>query len=111
MSKKYSGFTLIEVIAAIAIWLSLSMLVLPSFVRMEIERKNKMLKATAQQIMSEEIFWHTDSNVQTKEVVRNGYMYTVDWQEESGHAKVCIRWHDYLDRLVERCGYTKNDKR
>jgi len=111
MSKKYRGFTLIEVIAAIAILLSLSMVILPSFVRMEIERKNEMLKATAQQIMSEEILWHTNPNVQEKEVVRNGYTYTVDWQEESGHAKVCIRWRDYLDRMVERCGYTKNDKR
>jgi len=110
MWKKYSGFTFVELIAAITIWVVLTSLVLPSFIQISLERKNETLKSTANQIMNEELLLNNGSKTEGKQVTRNGYAYSVYWQSvEGGNLKVCIRWHDHVGRLTERCGYTKND--
>ncbi|RAK22370.1 competence protein ComGE [Anoxybacillus vitaminiphilus] len=108
MCKNCNGFTLIEMLVSLGIWLLVSILLLPSFVQISLERKNEELKMTAQQILKEELHIRHLTSLHDKTIQRNNVLYTVHWEfVENGVVKVCIHWQDYTERVVERCGYAK----
>ncbi|WP_044747835.1 competence type IV pilus minor pilin ComGE [Bacillus alveayuensis] len=108
MCKNCKGFTLVELLVSLGIWLLVSILLLPSFVQILLERKNEELKITAQQILKEELRIHHLTSLHDKTIQHNNVMYTIRWEfVENGVVKACIFWKDYTGRSVERCGYGK----
>jgi competence protein ComGE len=105
MCKNCNGFTLIEMLVSLGIWLLVATILLPSFIQISLERKNEELKSTAQQILNEELCMTT---LHDKTIRRNDVLYTIRWEfAENGIMKACIHWQDYTERIVERCGYAK----
>jgi competence protein ComGE len=105
MCKNCNGFTLIEMLVSLGIWLLVATILLPSFIQISLERKNEELKSTAQQILNEELRMTT---LHDKTIRRNDVLYTIRWEfAENGIMKACIHWQDYTERIVERCGYAK----
>ncbi|MBA2869911.1 competence protein ComGE [Anoxybacillus calidus] len=108
MCKNCNGFTLIEMLVSLGIWLLVATILLPSFIQISLERKNEELKSIAQQILNEELRMYDLTTLHDKTIRRNDVLYTIRWEfTENGTMKACIRWQDYTKRAVERCGYTK----
>jgi competence protein ComGE len=112
MSKKYNGFTFVEMLVSLGIWLFLALMLLPSFTQVLVERKNEALKSMAYQLLNEEL-QTVDLSIQgEKAIKRNQIVYTIRWNlEEDELVKACISWHDYFERFVERCRYVKYDEK
>ncbi|HZG60497.1 MAG TPA: competence type IV pilus minor pilin ComGE [Anoxybacillus sp.] len=108
MYKNCNGFTLIEMLVSLGIWLLVATILLPSFIQISLERKNEELKSTAQQILNEELRMYDFTTLHDKTIRRNDILYTIRWESaENGIMKACIHWQDYTERVVERCGYAK----
>jgi competence protein ComGE len=97
-------------IVSLGIWLMIGAVLLPSFIQISLERKNTELKRMAQQILNEELRTYDFAAKENNTIERNHVIYTIHWEfEEDGIVKACVRWQDYTERLVERCGYTKEN--
>jgi competence protein ComGE len=112
MSKKYNGFTFVEMLVSLGIWLFLALMLLPSFTQVLVERKNEALKGMAHRLLNEEL-QTVDLSIQgEKAIKRNQIVYTIRWNlEEDELVKACISWYDYSERFVERCRYVKYDEK
>ena len=106
MCKNCNGFTFVEAIVSLALLLFITAALLPLVTHIMVERKNAALKSEAQQLLNAEM--NNGDRVSEKTVTMKGIVYTISWTNEgNGIKKACVRWNDYADRTVERCGYVK----
>ncbi len=107
MCKKCNGFTFVEAVISLALLLFVTTTLLPLLTHMMVERENAALKSKAQQLLNVEL--SKGDEVPIEKTVTNGeIIYTIHWTNEGdGMKKACVRWQDYVGRMVERCGYVK----
>lgn len=106
MSKSCNGFTFVEAIVSLALLLFITTALLPLVTHIMVERQNAALKSQAQQLLNDEMS-NNDRFIE-KTVTIRGVVYTVSWTNEGNKIKkACVRWNDYVGRIVERCGYVK----
>lgn len=105
MCKNCNGFTFAEALVSLAVLFVITTTLLPLLTQIMVERHNVALKNEAEQLLSAEINREVpmDKTVTVGEVV-----YDISWTEvANGMKKACVRWSDYTNRTVERCGYVK----
>ncbi|MCH1624914.1 type II secretion system protein [Ferdinandcohnia quinoae] len=108
--KCKKGFTLLEMLIALTIWLLLCTVFLPKLTVILIERKNIEIMNTGNKILSEELaqaFQDTWFEVGEEVIVKENYSYVLmrELNENIQKWEVCVSWTDKRNRIVERCGY------
>jgi competence protein ComGE len=110
MFRKFNGFTLLETLVALNIWLFLIVSLLPQLIHLEKERYNLTLMATANQVLQEELthYLYDSASVTFRDVVKDNKYYAISWEEmDTNMIKICVAWKDDVDRDKEKCGYGK----
>lgn len=113
MLKKSDGFTLIEVMAALAVLTITAATTIPLLTQVYRERISVSQEREALAILQNRIeLWTTSgkSSVPKNSVVhRSGTVYRMSWHLEDGKhtVKTCISWQGRNERRYEQCGYAK----
>ncbi|WP_404428670.1 prepilin-type N-terminal cleavage/methylation domain-containing protein [Sutcliffiella horikoshii] len=107
MWKSSKGFTLLEVLGALVIWMVIASVLLPGLVRMNQERKGFILDQQARFILTMELEQiRTESQVlEGKTVIRNGTAYSLTLKEETIPSVLCVSYMNYRSLEEERCIY------
>lgn len=106
------GFTLVEMLLAVSIWLMLCATLLPQLLLIMTERKNTEIYSRGRQLLSEELnkeYNGDESNLDR--VIKNGvtYLFSKTFNEELQKWELCITWEDKLSKTYERCGYLNGE--
>lgn len=107
MWKNCKGFTLLEVLASLVIWMVIASVLLPGLVRINQERKGFALEQQARFILTMELenVRSNDAVFQEKTVNKDGTFYSVTLIEESFPPMLCVSYDDYRLLVKERCMY------
>ena len=102
------GFTLVEMLLSVSIWLMLCATLLPQLLIIMSERRNTEIFNVGRQLLSEELdkeYNGEDSNLD--KIVLNGvtYQFSKNANDELQVLELCISWEDKLSKTYERCGY------
>ncbi|WP_010194647.1 type II secretion system protein [Bacillus sp. m3-13] len=107
MWKSSKGFTLVEVLGALVIWMVIASVLLPGLVRMNQERKGFILDQQARFLLTmelEEI--RTGAKLFEDSMVnRNGTTYSLTLVEETVPPVLCVSYMNYKSLEEERCIY------
>ncbi|WP_226680038.1 type II secretion system protein [Sutcliffiella horikoshii] len=107
MWKSSKGFTLLEVLGALVIWMVIVSVLLPGLVRMSQERKGFFLDQQARFLLTvelEEIRTEAKS-FEGNTVNRNGTTYSLTLVEETVPPLLCVTYKNYRSLEEERCIY------
>src|SRR5690554_2902452 len=93
------GFTLVEMLITVSIWLLLCATLLPQLLLIMTERKNTEIYNMGRQLLSEELnkeYNGDESNLDS--IKKNGvtYLVTKTFNEELQKWELCITWEDKL---------------
>lgn len=107
MWKSSKGFTLLEVLGALVIWMVIASVLLPGLVRMNQERKGFILDQQARFILTMELEGiRTEARtLESKTVIRNGTTYLLTLEEETFPPVLCVSYMNYRSLEEERCIY------
>jgi len=107
MWKSSKGFTLLEVLGALIIWMVIASVLLPGLVRMNQERKGFILDQQARFILTMELEQiRTEAQIlKSKTVIRNGTAYSLTLKEETIPPVLCVSYMNYRSLEEERCIY------
>ncbi len=107
MWKNAKGFTLVEVLGAMVVWMVIASLLLPGIVRLNQERKGFILEQQARFVLTLELDQiRLEANlVDGKTVNRNGTDYRLTLDEGSKPNILCVSYTDYRLLEQERCVY------
>lgn len=107
MWKNSKGFTLVEVLGALVVWMVIASVLLPGLIRMNQERKGFLLDQQARFILTLEL-----ENIRTETrlfeastVNKNGTLYSLTLVEDNQPARLCVSYMDYRLLEKERCAY------
>ncbi|MGD6832306.1 hypothetical protein ACQCT5_09085 [Sutcliffiella halmapala] len=107
MWNQSKGFTLLEVHAALIVWMIIMTLLLPSLVRINQERNNFKLDREARLLLTKEL-----ENVRLsggmfigKEIESNGTRFRLYQSVETTLPAICAEYLDYRKREKRRCVY------
>lgn len=108
--KCEKGYTMLEMLLSVSVWLLLCTTLLPQFIVVVAERKNIEILTTGNQLLSEELQTAFQGGVEeydNKVLEKDGtrYWFTKEYHDESNMWVMCNLWDDKLGRKVERCGY------
>ncbi|MFS1517940.1 competence type IV pilus minor pilin ComGE [Bacillus sp. SM2101] len=108
MFKNCNGFSMIELLISLSIWLLLLLILLPPLTHIVQERKNIQLINTANHIVSNRLqIYHTESYFIDEQIEVSNYKFTVAWEDANELlAKVCVSYTDFRKEEKKRCGYT-----
>lgn len=110
MLRNCKGFSLIEVLASLAIWLLLCMTLVPSLLQVIKDRQDNDMLLFASRKLNEAIQGYVnDSNSMDTGpyVYKDNFLY-LSWEETEGNSvKACIRWENYKKIQKERCGFAR----
>lgn len=107
MWKSSKGFTLVEVLGALVVWMVIASVLLPGLVRMNQERKGFILDQQARFILTMELEQiRTESQIlEDKTVIRNGTAYSLTLEAENVPSIMCVTYMNYRSMEEERCIY------
>lgn len=110
--KCEKGFTLIEMLLALTIWLMLCTMLLPKLMFVLVERKNIEIMNTGNIILNEElthIFQDEWIGIGDEMIVKENITYHIarEFNDEIEQWELCLSWKDKRNRHVERCGYAR----
>lgn len=106
-----NGFTLIEVLAALAILMMTTATAVPVLIQVYQERQAIREEQQAFEALSNHIqlvLLGEEAPVD-QTIERNGLSYEIIWHDanQESTAKACISWTGSHERRVERCGFVK----
>ncbi|MFT4412613.1 prepilin-type N-terminal cleavage/methylation domain-containing protein [Fredinandcohnia humi] len=106
------GFTMIEMLLSVSIWILLTTTLLPPFMMILLERKNGEILQSGNHFLSEklqEAYHGSAENGEDSIVFRNGttFHFTRSFNEELQKWELCVAWVDMQSRNNKRCGYVK----
>ncbi|NLP50901.1 type II secretion system protein [Bacillus sp. RO1] len=109
MWKSHRGFTLLEVLATLVIWMVIASVLLPGLVRMNQERKGFVLEQQARFILTIELesIRSQEGVFQEKTLNKDGTIYTVTLKEGTIPPTLCVSYSDYQLLVKERCLYVR----
>ncbi|QFT89793.1 hypothetical protein FIU87_14110 [Bacillus sp. THAF10] len=105
MWRKDEGFTLLEVLAALFVWVVIASLLVPGLVRMNQERKGFLLEQDARFILAmslEEIRREQPINFEGK-IIKKRTTYSTHMKEASMSPLLCVAYTDFRNMKQERC--------
>ncbi|WP_010678103.1 competence type IV pilus minor pilin ComGE [Bacillus timonensis] len=110
--KDKRGFTMVEMLLSVSIWLMLCATLLPQFMFIMTERRNIDLRNMGNQLLTEELqkeFNGEASNLGS--TVKNGvtYQFSKTYNEGLQGWQLCVSWQDKLTKTYERCGYINGE--
>ncbi|MCG1022682.1 type II secretion system protein [Sutcliffiella horikoshii] len=107
MWKNSKGFTLVEVLAALVVWMVIASVLLPGLVRMNQERKGFILDQQARFILTLELERIRTGAILFEEntVNKNGTSYALTLVEDTVPPMLCVSYTNYRSLEVERCAY------
>ncbi|MDX5474486.1 MAG: type II secretion system GspH family protein [Bacillaceae bacterium] len=106
MWKKCEGFTLVETLCALFIWLMIASIIFPSFLLVIVERKNIMLERESRLLLQDFTQMMRVNQIQNNEHIelkREGIKFTIYTKNHESFTKVCVTYHDYKNRIKEKC--------
>lgn len=109
MWKSHRGFTLLEVLATLVIWMVIASVLLPGLVKMNQERKGFVLEQQARFILTIELesTRSQEGVFQEKTLNIDGTIYTVTLKEGTIPPTLCVSYSDYQLLVKERCIYVR----
>jgi competence protein ComGE len=108
MLRNCKGNTLIEMLAALSIWLTAVSLLIPNYMHIRMERKNLEWIRTAYEILSDEMERLSDSNLSENENVRKRFTIYREKMSDVDLWKICVTWKNLHGKQEERCLYDHN---
>ncbi|WP_157860696.1 type II secretion system protein [Bacillus sp. LL01] len=109
MWRGCKGFTLVEVLAALVVWMMIASVLLPGLIKINQERKGFILEQQARFLLTLEL-----ENIRTekemftpKTINKGGIMYSLSLLEEDEPTKLCVNYTDYKLLVKERCVYVR----
>ncbi|MCA1320536.1 prepilin-type N-terminal cleavage/methylation domain-containing protein [Bacillus tianshenii] len=107
MWRQSRGFTLLEVLAALVVWMMIMTLLLPGLVMINQERSSFKHDRTARQLLTKELEKLRKSGdvFIGKEIESNGISFRFHKSEENGIPAICAVYLDYRKREERRCVY------
>ncbi len=109
MLRNCRGFSILEVIGALAIFLVVIMVMLPILIKTYEERSILDYKREALVLLHNETesYLYDQSDTVTKEIVtgRRTFLFTIDG--ESSFEKLCVHWEVPWNKKGKVCGYAK----
>jgi type II secretory pathway pseudopilin PulG len=107
MWKNSKGFTLVEVLGALVVWMIIASVLLPGLVRMNQERKGFILDQQARFILTLELERIRTEAILFEErtVNRNGTSYALTLEEDTLPPMLCVSYINYRSFEMERCAY------
>lgn len=107
MWKNFKGFTLVEVLGALVIWMVIASVLLPGLLRIHQERRGFHLDQEARFILTMELeSIRTETRIFEESTVnKNGNFYSLALVEGNGPAMLCVSYKDYRLLEKERCAY------
>lgn len=106
MWKKCEGFTLVETLCALIIWLMIATVIFPSFLVVVVERKNIMLERESRLLLQDLVQTMRVNPIQNSEHIelnREGGKFTFTTTIHETYSNVCVTYHDYKNRIKEKC--------
>lgn len=103
------GFTMVEMLLSVTIWLMLCVTLLPHLMVIIAERKNNDLLNMGNQLLAEELQKEFNGETSSLKPIAKGgvtYQFTRSLNEELQKWQLCVTWEDKLGKSYERCGYT-----
>lgn len=110
--KDKRGFTMVEMLLSVSIWLMLCATLLPQLMLIITERRNTEIYNMGNQLLSEELqkeFNGEPLNIVSTE--KNGvtYKFSKSYNERLQKWELCVTWEDKLSKTYERCGYINGE--
>ncbi|CAG9619268.1 type II secretion system protein [Sutcliffiella rhizosphaerae] len=106
MWKKDSGFTLLEVLAALFVWIVIASVLVPGLVRMNQERKGFLLEQEARYILNmEQDKIRIGHQAEYPLLISKKTDYLVEFHLESQISELCVSYKEYRQNKKERCVY------
>lgn len=94
------GFSLVEMLVSISIVFMLSILILPSFMSILIERKNLVLRNEGHIILQEQLYTHYHLFSEIKETdERDGTTYSI----QNTGKNICVTWENRKQQKEKIC--------
>ena len=113
MWKSCKGFTLVETLSALIIWLMIAAIIFPSFLSVLVERKNIMLEREARLLLQDVVQTMRTDQLQSSEsmdIKKEGVQFTVSKIQDKAYSSVCISYYDYKNRIKEQCEWMYVEK-
>ncbi|MEH7380011.1 type II secretion system protein [Bacillus sp. JJ1533] len=105
------GFTLVEMLLSISIWLMLCVTLLPQLMIIMTERRNAEIYSMGTQLLSEELQKEYNGEATLDYVNEDGVTYKIskNLNEDLKKWELCVTWEDRLSKKYERCGYVNGE--
>ncbi|WP_078379734.1 type II secretion system protein [Sutcliffiella halmapala] len=107
MWKLSNGFTLLEVLATMVVWMITITLLLPALVMINQERNGFTLDREARFLLNQELESkrsHGDP-LSEKIIEKQGRVFQLIRKEDGSLISICVKYQDYRDREKTRCVY------
>ncbi|KAF1679643.1 competence type IV pilus minor pilin ComGE [Bacillus mexicanus] len=100
MWRENKGFSTIETMSALSLWLFLLLTVVPLWNELIAAENLAESREIGYQIMNESIsqYMMTGEETETKKVSKNNNNYTLNWEEEGEYQNVCITGEAYKEK-------------
>ncbi|MCY7748847.1 competence type IV pilus minor pilin ComGE [Bacillus inaquosorum] len=92
MWRENKGFSTIETMSALSLWLFLMLTVVPLWDKLIADENMAESREIGYQLMNESIskYMMTGEGTASKTVTKNNNIYTLKWEEEGEYQNVCI---------------------
>ncbi|MFT4400106.1 competence type IV pilus minor pilin ComGE [Bacillus sp. SW14] len=100
MWRENKGFSTIETMSALSLWLFLLLTVVPMWSKLIADEKMAESRETGYQIMNESIgeYIMTGERDASKTVIKNNKIYALKWEEKGHDQNVCISAAAYKEK-------------
>ncbi|MEH7224578.1 type II secretion system protein [Bacillus sp. JJ1566] len=109
--KDKRGFTMLEMLLSVSIWLMLCVTLLPQLMLIMTERRNTDIFNMGSQLLSEELQKEYNGESTLNNVEKDGvtYKFSKSFNEGLQKWELCVNWEDKLSKTYERCGYVNGE--
>ncbi|MCY7783939.1 MULTISPECIES: competence type IV pilus minor pilin ComGE [unclassified Bacillus (in: firmicutes)] len=98
MWRENKGFSTIETMSALSLWLFLLLTVVPLWDKLIADENMAESREIGYQVMNESISKYMMTGEGTASVTKNNTFYTLKWEEEGEYQNVCISAAAYKEK-------------
>ncbi|MEK5081432.1 competence type IV pilus minor pilin ComGE [Bacillus sp. FSL H8-0515] len=98
MWRENKGFSTIETMSALSLWLFLLLTVVPLWDKLIADENMAESREIGYQVMNESISKYMMTGEGTASVTKNNTIYTLKWEEEGEYQNVCISAAAYKEK-------------
>lgn len=109
--KDKRGFSMVEMLLSVSIWLMLCVTLLPQLMFIITERRNTEIFNVGTQLLSEELQkeYNGESSINHLEKYGVTYKFAKNYNEKIQKWELCVTWEDKLSKTKERCGFLNGE--